>query len=440
MAGRKVVSRSISVDPNLVGKKYSTGGTHSLGIKDAEWDCNSCGHKNIVGNVKICPSCGNPKDSSENYREPSIERPYLSPAELDARGVDKDHGSDEECPSCGSKVPPKTQICPQCGSSIKNVGKTTLVCPNCSRETMMSLCQSCGTATVPKTLQARREPSITTYSPSFPSTVEPGTNGMPKWLLAMIGLGAIGIISLCIFGAINYFTPKVNVGSVSASSWSCEVPVIENQYVLTGSWNGVPAGGDYVREYEKFHHNDKVFDHTDPGCKDYWEVVGNHQGPGTPKDVCVDNYVYDYTEHIVYDDGTKEDIVHTKNDPICHEEPTTITIDDYDWVEHCNPFPVYRDVPVNQTWYEYNIWQWVSLKPLSASGNDSVISCPAVHETNKYKQNGNPTIVCATSFSINEDQYPYSPDCSNEFPRYFVGSQWQVTTSGPSITKIEVVP
>lgn len=433
MADRKVVSQRNFIDPSKVGQRRPAGtGSEYQGTKDADWDCNSCGHKGVTGNVKICPACGNPKDGSEKYTEPTDNRPYLTAEELQARGVDRDHGSDELCPFCQAHIAPKTEVCPQCGGIIKNVGKTSRICPNCERETNEIYCPNCGTTTNSKS-DIKRSPLTSTRSLPIPEL--DNSDGIKKFLKVVGGVAAIALV---IFIMAMIFTPKVKIGSVSQSSWSCSVPRQEYQYNFHGNWY-LPENADPVNQYMKFHHYDQVYVRTDTVCADEWEVVGSHTEYGTEQ-VCETDSVYAGSTTTCYDDGTCDTEDNYDDVTTCHNEPTSEEVDDYGWVNHCHQEDIYEDVPVEQMWYEYNIWEWASIAPLTTSGNDTQISCPVVAETETLKQAGNPDITCDTTFAVDKKQYQYRPDCVSEFPRYSTGSNWQLTISGPSIIKVESVP
>lgn len=441
MAERRVVSTRTFVDQSQVGTRRPAGTRHEYqGMKDADWDCTQCGHADITGNIKICPTCGNPKDASEPAQPPPADRPFLTAAQMTERGVDRDHGGNETCPYCQSEVAPKTQVCPQCQGNIANVGKTNRICPSCQRETNELVCPGCGVETDPKAIKINRQ--TYDFEPSRPETSyqdksEP-TSISSKIIPILIGAGVIGLILLCIFGAVMYFSPKINTGTVSASNWSCEVPLIQDQYNFHGDWS-LPDKADFIKSYEKFHHNNQVYVRTDNVCKMKREVVGQEPENYTEK-VCETESVYVDTTVTCYSDDTCEETKNYKDVTTCKDEPKVRMVDKYGDVERCEDKKIYKDVPVNQTWYEYNIWEWVSISPVSSQGDDNSISCPVVKETDTLRTNGNPKITCSTTFKIGDNQYPYSPDCTNQFPQYTLETRWQVTIFGPIITKVEPLP
>ncbi len=426
------------VDPNKVGRTRPKGtGSEYAGMRDQDWRCSSCSNpKPIRGNIKICPNCGNPKDRTEKYEAPPIDRAYLTSNEIKDRGVERGHGQDEVCPYCQSHVTTKTEVCPNCQGTIKNVFRAERVCPNCKRETNDIGCAACGSPTVSK---------LTTASPKQPST-QSATHGshesgsvVNKQYLVYAGI--IGLLALLIFGLISIFRPHDEIASVSSNSWSCSVPLQEYQYNFHSDWS-LPADADLITSYEKFHYNDKVEDGYEEVCEDKWEVVGFHYEDVT-NEVCVsqpDEYV-DTTESCDIDESVCTYVDNYRSVPdVCSDVTTSEKVNDSDWVTYCSDVMQYKDVPVNDIYYEYNIWEWVSLNPLSTSGNDNLISCPVVNVTQTVRQSGNPNIDCNTQFQVGKKYYPYSPDCSSQFPAFSQGSEWLVTISGPSITEVNYVP
>lgn len=441
MAKKVLISQTRYVDPKKVDTHAPAGTTKiHVGTKDAHWTCNSCGQVEIDGNVKICPSCGNPKDSSETYEPSPDSHPYLTQKELNSRGVDMDHGSDEECPYCSAKIAPKSEVCPNCGGTIKDVGKTQRVCPSCSRETNSLICGNCGEKTVFKTTPTTHSsdqptsikfPIISNYSVS---TIENKPNN--KSLFLKIGAGFI-ILVVVIYALIAIFSPKEKTGVVVSNSWSCSIPLVEYQYNQHEDWS-IPTGGDYISESEEIHHYDSVYDYTNPNCQDIWEVVGSHNENVTQQ-VCKNVPVYVDSTKDCYDDGTCDYTDIYEDELVCENVTSLMPVDDYGWVEHCNPIIVNKDVPVKQAYYVYKIWEWVPIQPSVSSGTDNTIICPVIQETETIIQSSGPTITCQTNILVDEKQRTIKPDCSAVFPYLVTGSEWKVTMSGPIIQKIEAL-
>jgi rRNA maturation protein Nop10 len=355
---------------------------------------------------------------------------------MEKRGIDLERQKDEECPFCQSRIKSKSEICPNCGGNIKNVYKTDRMCPNCQRETNKKECPSCGVRTEPKYPASSSPQQPAKIQSSFgvvPQTTTPSGNNRN-----LLVAGVVGLIIAFVILMVTIFKPHDEVGLVSANSWTCSVPLQENQYNFHSDWS-LPQGADLIRSYEKFHHNEKVEIGYKKVCENKWEVVGSHQEPKT-KEVCTPGAYVETIETCDEETNvcTDEDIYEPDS---CEDVPDgTVEVDDYGWVEHCEDVMQYKDEPVNQTWYEYNIWEWVSINPLSSSGEDNVVTCPVVTETETIHQNGNASVACQTSFSVEEKTYSYSPDCQNQFPAFSLGSSWLVTISGHSITEVNYLP
>lgn len=424
------------VDKDKVGTRRpadSTGRTVFAGMKDADWQCNSCGSpEEIPATIKVCPNCRNPKDASEGYHSPSSPRPYLTQADMDARGIDMERQQDEECPFCESRLTSKTEVCPNCGGNVSSVYKAERICPSCERETNNQNCPACGTATLSKSLSTLPKASTTKLqNPARESKKHSSSN---------LAIGAVvSLVLLCIFAAIGLlFKPHDEIGSVASNSWTCSVPLQEYQYNRHSDWT-LPEGADLIQSYEKFHHNEKVEDGLKEVCEDRWEVVGYDQVPKT-KEVCTPG---EYIETIESCD--EETSVCTYTDVYgpdsCVDVPDGFDkVDVYDWVTYCEDKMQYKEVPVNQIYFEYNIWEWVSINPATTSGNNNQVACPLVTPSQTIKQSGNPDVSCQTEFTVGNKNYPYTPDCLLQFPLFSEGSQWLVTISGPSIIEVSPVP
>ncbi|HSV94538.1 MAG TPA: hypothetical protein VLH94_00970 [Spirochaetia bacterium] len=436
MAERKIVSQTHFVDLSKVGdRKEASVGSVYVGTKDADWTCNSCNHGPINGRKKLCPMCGNPKDSTETYVASTDNRPFLSDKDMEDRGVDLDHGSDEECPYCKARIAPKTQICPQCNGTIKNVGKTKRICPTCSRESNALICPSCGDKTVSKSEQSSSIPPSPPSGNFYTASGDEQPTRTPPWFL--IG-GIIAAVAIIVFGIIMIFSPKERVGTVVSSSWSCSVPYQEYQYNQHSDWY-VPVGGDYISQSDEIHHYDQIYVRTDRVCNNEWEVVGSHNET-TYERVCETHSEYSGSTTTCYDDGTCDTTDDYNDVTECHSEPRTESVDDYGYVEHCHNEDIYDQVPVYSPYYVYNIWEWVSLNPLTSNGTDNTIVCPKVSESETARQSGNESTTCETTFQVSKKQYSYKPNCSTEFPNYFRGSEWNLTITGPFIKAVAPLP
>ncbi len=406
MTKKRVVSRSQHVDPSKVGKRAEAGTKRVYrGTIEAEWTCSSCGREHIPGSVKVCPSCGNPKDASEQYQAPSERKRYLTDEELKAMGVDpRLHLSDEECPYCGAKNKPGSQRCARCGAPLTDVGYTTRVCPACGRETNAHRCPSCGAETIPK------EEAAPKSEPAPPSQPQP-TSQTPFWRRKSTIIGAALAILMLVCGFF-IFRPRTEVATVIDLYWERSIGVQEHQYNRHEGWDP-PADADIESQEQRIHHHEQVL-------RGYEEQCGY-------KEVCTTQSVYDHTETICYDDGTCDEEDVYRDEEVCNNEYV------------CEDVPVYEAVPVYKTWYVYYVWEWVDLEPVTASGHDAYPRWPALDlAENQREKPDSRRERCIVTFENEKGKtFEYKPPC-DELSRYDLGSRWRIKRTALSVQ--EVIP
>lgn len=423
MTKKKIVSRSTHKDQSKKGRKAEKGTKEVYdGTLEAEWTCTSCGTEHIPGREKKCPTCGNPRETGEDYKEPQKKGDYLSKDELEELGVDPEkHLSDETCRYCKAKIKPGTQVCPNCGASLVDTGYTSRRCPACERETNEEICPSCGAKTVLKEVDSESDEK------KKPASRKLG-------LAAVLGIG--GLVLACVTAIIFLAVPKTKSAYVSAVSWTRTIEVEEYEYNRHEGWT-LPSGADMVSSSMEVHHYDQELTGYVTDC--YWEdqVAGYEQVCDTEQ-VCETVSEYDYTETICYDDGTCDEIDHYRDvtecfdDVVCDDEPV------YEQVEVCSDVPQYLDVPVEQTYYTYDIWEWGQAAPLTLSGIDTSPEWPEVPQDDSFREvSGGRSEECEVTLVTSGEEVLYEPSCSDLW-RYEVGSMWTVKTRGGSV--IEITP
>lgn len=423
MVKRRIVSRSTHVDPDKVGRRKATGTTEVyLGTVEAQWTCTSCGRTGIPGRQKRCPSCGNPKDASEEYEAPTTPGRYLTRKELQAMGVDpKLHLSDEECAYCGAKLKPGTQKCPNCGAPLSDVGYTTRKCPACERESNAKICPNCGTQTKRKLVAHHHSESLPVRSaaPKFrPSSIDKmkdkdhrksksSFRKRSKWLIT----AGQGLVFLCVISCLLVFLlfPRNEVGTVTDVAWERKILIQAYQYNRYEGWDP-PAGADIGSRERRIHHHDKVQDGVEEEC-----------GYETR---CESYSVYDHTETVCYDDGTcdKKDVYRTEQK--CRDERV------------CEEVPVYESVPVYETWYVYHVWEWVDLAPAIARGYDTDLYWPEIQLGENQRERDRKE-TCSVEFTNDKGKtYWYQPSCS-ELAQYLIGSKWKIRRNAYLVTNAQ---
>ena len=410
MTKRRVVSRSSYVDPSKAGKRKPAGTTHVYcGTVEAQWTCNSCGRAGIAGSVKKCPSCGNPKDSSETYAAPSTRGQYLTPEQLKTIGIDSEqHLSDEECEYCGAKLKPGTQKCPNCGAALSEVGYTTRECPACGRQSNEEKCPNCGTPTEEKLASHREEPPSPPPPPPAPSP--PASFDFSKLIVP----GIIGLVLLCILGCIFTFIlwPRNEVATVTAVAWERTIRIEEHQYNRHEGWS-LPSDADVHSRDERIRSYDKI-------------QVGTEEECGY-EESCTSHSVYDHTDTVCYDDGScdEEDVYRTERE--CEDEYV------------CNDVPVYEDMPVYDTWYIYDVWEWVSIQPATVQGDDNAPYWPEVKLTDEQREEKREEQCNVTFTNDKGKNYPFNAPC-DELGAYTHGSEWDIKRNTKRVLEVKPRP
>lgn len=430
MAKKQVVSTSRRVDASKVGQQGQQGSEKQyVGTFEAEWKCSSCGRTPIPGSVKVCPSCAHPKDASETYQEPGARGRYLATSELAERGVDPaQHLSDETCEYCGGKIKPGTQVCPHCNANLVDVGYTSRQCPNCQLETNEMTCPACGTTTEVK----GQKPLAAAPKP----VPRPASNRA----FMGIGLGAVGVLLVCIFCSVAVFallwaTDQPEQVTVTDVYWKRTILLEEYKYNERGDWT-LPPAADLIGEEEQIHHYNDVLTGYVEQCHMESQLAGYRQECGYEQS-CESVSVYDYTETVCYDDGTCDDHDVYRTEQQCSDEYVCEDVPNYQDVQVCQDVPQYIQEPVYQTYYTFNIWEWVPTDPVVAEGHNLSPVWPDIPQSDSIReQNNSHSETCTITLTGEEENtYSYDVPCT-EFGRYERGTRWERENSG-TLTPVE---
>jgi len=366
-------------------------------------------------------------DSSKTGRKaargtPAGKQDYLSKQALEELGVDPEqHLSDETCRYCQAKIKPGTQVCPNCGASLVDTGYSTRRCPACERETNEALCPSCGAQTVPR---------------QQPGGLDQKKISTAKTIGAAAIVGILGLVALCMAGLVWLLVPKQKAATVTAVSWTRTMEMEHYEYNRHEGWE-LPPAADLAGSTTAVHHYDQQLTGYETVCSWEQQVSGYNQVCSSEQ-VCETISVYDYTETICYDDGTCDDIDHYRDSSECHDETVCRDEPQYQQVEVCSEVPQYVDIPVEQVYYTYDIWEWVQAQPLSRHGSDTTPLWPDVpaDELVREAANGRSEECSVILQTVRDKLVTYGPPCS-ELWQYEVGTEWKVKTLGSSVTDIQ---
>ena len=431
MAKRTIVSRNLRRDEAKAGMVMPDEEVRTYA---AEWKCNSCGTSPISGLVKVCPNCTHPKDGSETYDKPIQKGALLTDSQLAAVGVDRNlHLSDEKCSHCGAHLQPGTATCTQCGALIDDVGYTTEKCEFCGREYSGDSCPNCGG------VEPQQEYSVPAqHVPAPPPLVTlprfPELHMLPKPNVNYKSVGiALGVLAILVIIVLMLW-PREHVATVVDHTWKRTIYTEEYRKLAGDGWD-VPSTGEVYSSESRVKDVIQVSDGFSEQCRFEKQQVGSVEVSDTVE-TCETVQVYDYTEEIVYDDGTYEEIDHTRPEERCTDEVVTVLQPVYDDVKVCTMVEQFHPENVYATYYFYYYWAWVSATPLVEQGNDLYPFWPVGSWTATYRQDGNGVEKYEVLFeSSNGNTYTYTPETESEYRLFEERSTWKITTVSGVVTQ-----
>lgn len=296
-----------------------------MAIREGRWDCTFCGTTGILGRHTTCTGCGRSRPEGvkfylvENEAEVTDQK-LLKLAEADA-----------------------DWICQYCDSS------------NRANQTSCQHCSAPRDADTPIQLITEYEED---QAPEYGDNnhPEPVVEAQPKpkskWKPLLGCLGAVVVVLLLLCGVMSYISFKTYEVELTVTdvAWERTIPVEAYRTVEEGDWT-IPEGGRQLASEQKIHHYDQVVDHYDTKTR---EVCEDKQ-TGTETYTC---------GKIDKGNGFFADKQCTR--PVYREECHDETYRD----------PVYRDEPVYQTWYTYEIEKWVLDRTEKASGQTQDVYWP----------------------------------------------------------------
>lgn len=336
------------------------------------WDCAFCDTKGIPGTERNCPNCGSPRDKDVKFYMKEGPVTYLTEEETQKKGK----GEDWLCSSCGALNSALVTVCPSCGNirSADDDGYFE------SRK---------------KEEEKQRQRELDR---------QPKSSGGGKGKLIGIVIAAVVIIAIIagVFGGGS--KAKDATLSVTETTWESTVEIEEYQKNSASDWT-LPNDAEDVVEKNEIHHYDEVLEGYTTETYESYEVIGSHTE-------------YNYVDN---GDGTYD------------EEP--YTVDDYGYVTRTREVPVYEKVPVYQTKYYYNIWQWNTVDTLNESGHDKNPFYATYTLKDKQRDDNKYTVYHVTGkIKKKEKTYEISEDLYMKLDK---GKDYDVTIENGVITKVK---
>ncbi len=320
------------------------------------WNCPYCGTTKILGRHKSCPKCGRSRMGG-TYVGDNPEERILS-EEDKALFTGK---ADWYCDYCGSMNPSNVKTCVNCGSPKGESKKDYF---DRKREQVESgELPKEDNVILPSETNDEEDnsyPQDTNSSDSYFGNYYSSSNDYYSTLSEnkknkrlnfssinlnniLLGLAIFIACGLSIFGIVYACMPKTDTITVQGISWERNIETEVEKTFSESDWT-LPANARLLYTNEEWHHDDKVIDHYEDVevTKYSYEVVGERT----------------WTEYQDNGDSTSDVIQ-------CSE-------DVYDYVPYqtTESQPVYKNVPVYQTKYYYEIDRYVHNRNLRTSGTD----------------------------------------------------------------------
>lgn len=287
------------------------------------WDCKYCSKKGIYGDVRHCPSCGNPCGDNVKYYLPQ-EKVYANPSDVPPE-------PDWQCNYCKSYNRSYNEICSNCGAS-KDGTKNYFGNPvNTYNEIIND--DDNESSSYPSSSNNTYYSSNASIDNDMSFETSKKQNGFVDFITSIppkILFGVIGIISALalIAGIIIAVVPKEKNLNVTSVSWEYEVDIQQYKTVSESDWY-LPSNARLKYTAQEIRSYEQVLD-------------GYKTETYTEKE-------FDHYEYEVYyvDCGNGYAEERTSSHPV------------YRTVTKTREVPVYKDVPVYDTKYYYDIDKYV---------------------------------------------------------------------------------
>ena len=315
------------------------------------WDCPFCGHKKIGGLTTVCPNCNTARGQnvtfymadSKNYIDDSVAKTINRNPDWLCSFCDTLNNDDlDTCRVCGaSKVESKLNYFENKEKQQKHSKKVDSAYKTSNSEINLE-------KNINKTNTVSKEDEI-----EFPvknnknsySNTHPSKNVFSKFNNRAIKITAIVLaVVLSISALVWLLVPKTQEGVVEGFSWERSISVEEYKTFEESDWV-LPSGARLLYTKDEIRTYERVIDHYETKTRTYTEEVFDH----------MDTVVVGHRDN---GNGTFEEI--TQNVPVYRTETRTETYEE----------PVYREDPVYDTKYYYEIDRWTHKEYVKTSGTD----------------------------------------------------------------------
>jgi hypothetical protein len=288
-----------------------------MAIREGRWDCGTCGSAALLGRDVVCPSCGTPRPQGTRFYLPE-DADEIADSE---RLVQAGGGADWVCEHCASSARASDECCPGCGAP-----RGTSPTQSVADYSLMDVPRGgAGGGTERRAFAAPPPPPAPAARPS-------GLRGWAK-------RGVVAVLALLGWG---YFRPREITATLAEKSWERSLEIEAYRTVRESGWD-VPTGGRPINQYRAIRSYRQELDHYEQRTRTVTEQVQ----VGTRTYTCGQRDL---------GNGYFED--------------RTCTEPEYESRSHEESYqePIYRQVPIYGTKYDYDVERWVTDTVLVAQG------------------------------------------------------------------------
>ncbi len=321
-------------DINKILARGKVQGSEEFSERIGAWDCTSCGLKEVRGFVKTCPGCSHNKSSVEEAGEYLPDNALYYTKEDMEQLIGASVNPDWICSYCNTCISDDLNNCSQC-SAAKSDTRTQVI-----RYDPDDAPSSAEEAKLRNKLEQIKEDL---FSDAEPEADDHGLFSNIRRNIIPVGLGLGGI--LLVFGLYWLFFSTYTVDArVDGFKWHREIQIERLNLVIEEDWS-VPTGGRQISSSRQIRSYNKVFSHNVTKTRQE-----RYQSGSTSE-----RYKCGTTKT---GKGTYSDNYCTRSIPVYSER--TVSYQE----------AVYKDVPVYDTKYRYEVERWQHETTLTKDGID----------------------------------------------------------------------
>ncbi len=308
-----------------------------MAVKEGRWDCQYCGTTGNLGRHRQCQNCSRSRPEDTKF--------YIADdAEVTDKRLQKlaKVGPDWVCEFCGTSNAADISVCGSCGAARESSSPVQGV-----KDYGLDEVPTTGDMTLDEDpRKSEAQPTDTSKKRMLPVAVIVG--------IAIVAIICLAAVAFLIFGG------RDSDASVSGYQWERSFEVEAFQTVNEEDWE-LPAGARLLSQKEEIHHYDQILDHYETRQRQVEERVQT----GTESYVCGQRDL---------GNGFFEDIQCER--PIYETQVRTESYEE----------PIYRDEPVYQPLYTYEIDKWIVVRTENSQGSDHSPYWPRADLNNDERQ------------------------------------------------------